>query len=617
MPRTSAIAIALALIMALGLVGSASAETNPLIDLLKQKGIVTDEEAGRLERELDDYYQRKLAPGEPVAPATAVQPAAAEPPAGPAPVAEAATAPAPKEQPKRRNRVNWGGEARFRIMDEHANAPAGWGGERVTLSSTTGLLTGTANIRDVQEQDAISFPLRMRLNWDAEVVPGFIDVWGRFTINKRWGTFSDVPEQDPFNAPNSFAASIGSEIALRTEQIYMTMKPPEWAPGDLLFYIGRLPGLDGPPSRQDRSIFPRLFIDSEIDGALLQIGLPDLPTSQLCIPYGGCPINGNEEEKFRGGVVSQYKAKLKNRNALYLGYLDYNETKLSSPSGRNTVGAFLPVVGDGPSSDVVVGQLQIKLFKDTELILNGLWMNDWYMPRTDISDGGSLNVQAINPEFDPARNRWIPGIDIPFFTSDYLLYGGYFDTQLFGFQIYGSLYFNHLDVPPFAYQLLLPDAGSAIGTPQRSSAVEYEGNDFEGMIWHAGMNTGTWLAKWNLSYCAEFASGSDAWINPFNYRGYRRKGSVLFPQPNAYFGGNQVVGFYPFNANVLDTYLDYFWNKAKFRLGLMYFWHFDHDRAQISASGTDLEVTGGPGRILGWSRYERHWWPYFEINLVF
>ena len=149
--------------------------------------------------------------------------------------------------------------------------------------------------------------------------------------------------------------------------------------------------------------------------------------------------------------------------------------------------------------------------------------------------------------------------------------------------------------------------------------MNYEGGKFDGYIWHVGVNSGAWLAKWNLAFCCEYARGSDEWINPFNYRGYRRKGTVLYPERNAFFGGNQVVGFYPFNAGVLDTYLDFVWGKAKFRGGVMYFEYDKHDDlATLTRTGdTSYTVTGGPGRIFGWSRYETEIWPYLEVNLGF
>ena len=72
----------------------------------------------------------------------------------------------------------------------------------------------------------------------------------------------------------------------------------------------------------------------------------------------------------------------------------------------------------------------------------------------------------------------------------------------------------------------------------------------------------------------EFADGSDAWINPFNYRGYRRKGTVASPAGNYFYdpSGKGTVGFYPFNAQVWDIYYDYYFKpNVRFRLGYMDF----------------------------------------------
>jgi hypothetical protein len=557
------------------------------------------------------------------------QPDAAAPPAAAkeAPVAPAAPAPPkPPAASERQNRINWGGEVRFRIMDEFGDAPNHWAGSRISLSSkgnTDGVfaLSGVKDINPNGRNDqGVSFPLRLRLNWDAVAVPDWVDVYGRFTINKRWGTYASTPEQDPFNAPNSFSASIGSDIALRAEQIYATVKIPR-VPWDVVWYVGRLPGLDGPPSRSARSIFPRIFIDSEIDGTLLKAALPELPSSEQTLPFADVPIEGFTADVPRGGPMAQYENKLKDRSAIIVGYIDYNETKLTAPGGKNSVEGddFVPFIGHGPDSAAWLGQIQLKLLKDTQLILDGLWMTDWYMPRQDFGKDNSF-TQSIMPVYNPnggtaGTGSWTPGIDIPFFGSDYGLFGGYLDTQVAGFQLYGSLYFNRLDVPSFAYQTLYPKAD---GTVQRGETVNYEGHDFNGHMWHLGFNTGPWLAKWNLSFCTEYAKGSDEWINPFNYRGYRRKGSVLYPEKNAFFGGNQVVGFYPFNAGVLDSYLDYYWRRARFRAGLMYFEYDRHDLPTLTATGeTSYTATGDAARIFGWSRYKTEWWPYAELNLSF
>ncbi len=640
--------VALVMACALWLPAPAAAESNPLVDLLKQKGVVSEEEAGKLERQLDDYYQKKLAPAPAPIPAV-VKPAAAE---APAPAKEATPVVTVEERLKKleevgkKSKVRWGGEARFRIMNEHGDAPISgdgthgtgtWAGLRASTGApsafgTAGLLsfskavnTGPDGATAVGRKDVdTSYPVRLRLNWEADVVPDWVNVYGRFTMNKRWGTFSSFPEQDPFNAPNSFAGSIGSDIIPRSEEIFMTMKIP-YIPWDVMWYVGRLPGMDGAPSRQDRSIFPRLFIDSEIDGTLLKVALPETPLSDYNLPCAPCPIAGLNGAKFRGGPLGAYEKKLGEKNGLYLGYLVYNETKLTGPGGKDSVVSdFVPIVGRGPDSDVWLAQIQMKLSKETQLIVNGLWMPDWFMPRSDFNKEGAP-TQSISPVFNPvggtippggnAPGSWTNGLDIPFFTSDYQLYGGYLDTQLLGFQLYGSFYVDRLDVPPFTYAFLVPDGK---GGAAHANPVNYEGHTFWGRIWHVGMNTGSWLAKWNSQLCVEYANGSDSWINPFNYRGFRRKGTVLFPEKNSFFGGNQVVGFYPFATSVWDAYADYYWSKARFRLGVMWFDHKRHSLVNWTGdSTTGFTPGGGPDRIFGWSRYETHWWPYFEVNLSF
>jgi hypothetical protein len=82
---------------------------------------------------------------------------------------------------------------------------------------------------------------------------------------------------------------------------------------------------------------------------------------------------------------------------------------------------------------------------------------------------------------------------------------------------------------------------------------------------------------------------------------------VLQPANNEFYG-SKVAGFYPFNAGVWDIYYDYYFHeKVRFRLGMMDFIYTKHEP---KIAGTDLS-------ILGSSKFQNYWWPYFEVNLSF
>jgi hypothetical protein len=209
-------------------------------------------------------------------------------------------------------------------------------------------------------------------------------------------------------------------------------------------------------------------------------------------------------------------------------------------------------------------------------------MADWHMPNgAGIKDAGNKS-----------------NLDL---ETNYLLTGVYADTQLFGFQVYGAYYYSHFDVPAFSY------------TPVGGTAKSVAGQGFPGHIWFAGFNTGD-LIHPNHQLTVEFADGSDAWINPFNYRGFRRKGTVLQPQGNYFFDSsgtfstnNGVAGFYPFNAQVWDIYYDYYFRKnVRFRLGYMDFLYTKHQPED-----------GQNFSMLGSSKFQHDWWPYFEVNISF
>jgi len=224
-------------------------------------------------------------------------------------------------------------------------------------------------------------------------------------------------------------------------------------------------------------------------------------------------------------------------------------------------------------ADAFLAQVQVKIGKDTELIWDGLTMADWHMPNT-------------------SGLSYVPDI-----KTDYLLTGAYLDTQLFGFQIYGAYYYSHFKMPAHSFK----PTGAATST-----SVDEQG--FPGHIIFAGFNTGDLISQ-DMQLTVEFADGSDAYINPFNYRGFRRKGTVLQPAGNYFYdaSGKSTVGFYPFNAQVWDIYYDYYaWKNVRFRLGYMDFLYTRHDVKD-----------GQNTSVLGSSKFQHDYWPYAEVNVSF
>jgi hypothetical protein len=394
-----------------------------------------------------------------------------------------------------------------------------------------------------------------------------VDLYARLTMNKRWGSWdsSVSGSSNPFDKPNSFESSIGHDVTLRAEQIYATFKI---APLRTTWYVGRLPGLDGPPSRQAGTLFPRLFVDSEIDGTLLKWEAPATSLDEGELPWAETSLRSRSpdagtdpaEKGVKREFASRkaYEAKAKERSGIVVGYLKYDEKKESFPD----------------DADVFVGQGLLKVGKGTSLIVDGLFMDDWHMPY-----GSTVNA-AQEGKSD--------------LITHYSLVGTYADTQLLGFQVYGAFYYSHFEIPRHTWST-------------QTASGEFEGADFPGHIWFVGFNTGDLIAA-KHQFTAEFAKGSDAWINPFNYRGYRRKGTVLTAANNYYYEGAGVAGFYPFNAGIWDIYYDYFFrSNVRFRLGFIY---FDYDK--------HTEHTDDRGfSILGSSKYETLYWPYGEINIGF
>jgi hypothetical protein len=447
------------------------------------------------------------------------------------------------EKKSLKDRIHFSGEARFRVMIENASTKSDFNG------------AGHPD-KELKYRDKTAFPMRIRLNAHAEVVPDWVDFYARLTMNKNWGA-SEATLSDPFNRPNSFEASKGHDITPRFEQTYMTVKIPYV---DGKWYIGRLPGLDGAPQRQARSLFPRLFIDSEIDGTLVKWDAPETALDSVNLPWTDTRLWGKASEPGKAPTLKQYEAKVADRSGIIFGYLKYDEKKMQLTDQQEKTA----------DADAFLAQAQVKIGKDTEIIWDGLTMADWHMPN------GANIKDAVGKNLDLETN--------------YLLTGVYADTQLFGFEIYGAYYYSHFNVPNFT-----------------TTATSFAGQGFPGHILYGGFNTGDLITP-NQQLTVEFADGSDAWINPFNYRGYRRKGTVLQPQGNYFFDptgtfstNSGIAGFYPFNAQVWDIYYDYYgWRNVRFRLGYI-----------------DFLYTKQKFAVLGSSKFQHDYWPYAEVNISF
>jgi len=346
----------------------------------------------------------------------------------------------------------------------------------------------------------------------------------------------------------------------RFEQMYMTMNLP-WINGK--WYIGRLPGEDGAPQRQARTLFPRPFIDSEIDGTLISVTVPETPLDNVSLPWTSTRLWGQKSEPGKAPTLKSYEAKVNDKTGIIVGYLKYDEYKLIDKTTEE-------VKAD---ADAFLAQAQIKIGKDTEIIVDALTMQDWHMPNT-------------------SKATYVPDLN-----TNYLLTGAYVDTQLMGFQLYGAYYYSHFDIPSHSFK-----PGGA------GSEVNVENKGYPGHLWFAGFNTGDLINR-DHQLTVEFTDGSDAWINPFNYRGYRRKGTVSSPAGNYFYNSNgkDTVGFYPFNAQMWDLYYDYYFKpNVRFRLGYMDVMYTKHDKD-----------SGDKFSILGSSKYQHDYWPYLEVNLSF
>ncbi|MFH1148550.1 MAG: hypothetical protein V1736_12700 [Pseudomonadota bacterium] len=481
-----------------------------------------------------------------------------------------------------RDRINWGGELRLRMISEYAETSRGfYGNGRPTAD------------RDYHNETA--FPLRLRLNLNAEVIPEIVDVFGRLTINKRWGSYATWPDQDPLDSVNSFHSSIGSDVSTRVEHIYGRFNINYL---NSVFYAGRLATLDGPPSRQNAP-FPRVFIDSEVDGAMWQLNLPGTPLDNGYSPIAQS-TEGTEKFPLGKGPLASYGKKLKENNNLLVAYAKYKEQGFTSPGGSATGESLWGLQGRGPDTDVYIGQGQIKLAKDTVLVVSGLYMPDWYMPRYSFETAGTYKQSETFTSADQLKRT-----TIPFFSTYYSLYGAYLDTQVWRFQVYGAAYANKWSIPDHRWRRESRSNEGASWTTTEDH--RWNAESYDGFAWWIGMNTGDVIAP-NQQFTVEYFRGDEHWINPLNYRGFRRKGTVLnaannyYYNPSGFMTDTVVAGFYPVNAQIWDIYYDYYLNPStRFRLGYL---DFNYDAIDRTSP-------------IGSSGYEHHYWPYFEINLSF
>jgi hypothetical protein len=460
-------------------------------------------------------------------------------------------------QKQLKDRVDLSGAIRFRITHENATTPSGFYGDKEPS-------------KRISDTNSTGFPLRIRLNAHAEAVPDLVDVYARLTMNKRWGSYSVSPG-DPFDQPNSFESSTGHDMEPRFEQAYGTFQIPSL---NSTWYVGRLPGMDGPPVRQARSLFPRLFIDSEIDGTLIKWTAPQTALDTVTLPWTETRLWGEGPDLENSMNLSSYKKKMEGSSNVILGYLKYDERGLSLKD----------------DADVVLAQAEIKFGKETSIVLDGLYMDDWHMPRSSFSSGSESYK-------DSEGNI----VTIPDLSTNYYLYGFYADTQVLGLQLYGAFYNSYFEIPRHTWTYYEK-------ATDKTTENKYKGNEFSGHLWYLGFNTGDLISQ-RQQLTVEYFQGSDEWINPFNYRGFRRRGTVLKPANNYFYNSgsdNVIVGYYPFNAQVWDIYYDYYYTKnVRFRLGYLDFLH------------SSLDGRGNDFAILGSSKYRHIWWPYFEINVAF
>jgi hypothetical protein len=514
-----------------------------------------------------------------------------------------------------KTRIRLSGEVRFRADATFAETPANF------------IYPGVPS-EDRSEEDYNSWPFRFRLNLKANVIREWLDLYARMTINKRGGSIAFIGTgQNPHDWRNSWAAHQGSDNTLRLENFYAVAKLPyisgEKYPVKLL--LGRLPGYEGPPSRSSNTIFPRLFVDSEIEGALIKFSLPKLSFEDTLTEHENNlwgkqpePTETEIERNFSKVARSNYFKKLKAKNALYIGYLKYADVSLSGPGGE--FDDLMGINRDGPDSDVFISQLQLKLAKDTQMFFDYAYMNNYYMPRYSFYTQTSYTFRRTESYTDRLGNTLV----VPYIQPEaYNLGGVYLDTQIWRFQVYGAFYYSHFKIAPHRHRWTFSEAGwdalQAQGIDptdpfygyeqvgDRTYEKLYNGEGFAGHAWFVGFNTGN-LIHDKVVFWFDVTWGSDYWINPLNVKGYRRKGTVHFLSNNFFYNQNfspdQIaVGYYPFNSRVIDTCITYYFNPRTYLLlGTLY---FNYDQRS-----PDHLIIGSSGR-------KSYWYPHIEWKIFF
>jgi FtsZ-binding cell division protein ZapB len=487
-----------------------------------------------------------------------------------------------------KTKIGFSGEVRFRYQASIGKTPENF----VSNGSPK-------NYRG--ETDRASWPVRARLNLNSTVIPDYLDMYGRFTLNKRFGSMSFFgTSNNPHDQYNSYAAHQGSDNTMRIENLYAITKLPYVSTEKVAtkLWWGRLCAYEGPPSRTPTSPFPRLFVDSEIEGGLLNIEFPgfsfEKKLTEIQHRFLGKPAeptDSEKERKLKKIARSGYFKKVEAKNAIYLGYIKYQDTGLGGLGGtwENLLG-----IKRGPDSDCFISQLQLKLAKDTQIFLDYLYMNNYYMPRYSFWETEGHNFKWQETYTDSEGNK----LTIPFIKPrPYHLGGIWWDTQLYGLQLYGAHYWSHFEISPHEARWEFADGGT--------QNLAYGGDKFTGHAWFAGFNTGNLIHDKVVFWC-DVTRGSDYWINPFNCKGLRRKGTVHYLTNNYFYnpglsGDKIAVGYFPFSALVADTCLTYYLSsKCYLLLGNMYFNYDNHDQPIIGTSGR-----------------KQYWYPHIEWKVFF
>lgn len=517
------------------------------------------------------------------------------------------------KQLQEKTRVKLSGEIRFRFDSTIADTPANF------------VYPGQPK-RGKHPVDWCSWPMRFRFQFESKVIPDHLDLYGRLTINKRFGKIMYFGTgSNPHDWYNAYAAHQGGDTTPRLENLYVIAKPPYFSKKlPIKLWFGRLPGYEGPPTRARNTIFPRLFVDSEIEGGLINLELPEFPFEKKLTKIqhkflGGPPepTKTEKERKFSKIGRSKYFKKLKAKNELYIGYLKYADVGLTGPGGH-----FDDLLGinKGPDSNCFISQLQLKLTKDTQIFFNYAYMHSYYMPRYSFYITQGHNFRWDEAYVDELGNQLV----IPYIKpKPYHLGGIWLDTQIWRFQVYGAYYWSHFAIAPHKHRWTFSEEGWAALQEQginpedygyekvgeRTYEKKFKGDNYPGHAWFIGFNTGN-LIHDKIVLWVDMTRGSKYWINPFNCKGYRRKGTVHYLSNNYFYNPNFsndtiVAGYFPFSARVLDVCLTYYFHPRTYLLlGTMYF-NFDAPRKRAE----DF--------ILGCSGRKSYWYPHIEWKIFF